>query len=98
MLTTFRLSTASPAFRVWFFGSGIAMSLVGALNLLHRTYGPSAPGLRIVCRGANILLIIFAAVAGSVTGASMPEYILIMGLLGGALILSFIPSNYDKGD
>jgi hypothetical protein len=90
MLTTLRLSASTPAFRVWFVGSGIAMVLVGALNLLHRTYGRSAAGLRMVCRSANVLLTLFAVAAGALTGATIPEYVLVVGLLGGALILSFV--------
>ena len=96
MLTTIRLSASTPAFRVWFFGSGIAMALAGALNLLHRTYGHSAPGLRIVCRTANILLTLFAVGAGTVTRASPIEFILVVGLTGGALILSFVCSQSDR--
>lgn len=92
MLTTIRLSASSPAFRVWFFGAGIAMALTGALNLLHRIYGTSAVGLRIVCRTANVLLTLFAVVAGAVTGASTAAYIVIVSLTGGALILSFVRS------
>ena len=96
MLTTIRLSASTPAFRVWFFGSGIAMALVGALNLLHRTYGRSAPGLRIVCRIANIFLTLFGAFAGAVTGASVAMYILIISLLGGACILSLSRSSLNS--
>ena len=94
MLVTFRLSSSTPAFRVWFFGSGLAMALVGAMNLLHRAYGRSAAGLRVVCWLSNILLTAFAFAAGALTGASIAEYILIMSLVGGALILSFLPSAY----
>jgi hypothetical protein len=90
MLATIRLSASTPAFRLWFFGSGIALVLVGALNLLHRTYGRSAPGLRMVCRSANVLLTLFSIVGGALTHATIPEYILVCGLLGGALILSFM--------
>jgi hypothetical protein len=93
MLATIRLSASTPAFRVWFFGSGVAMALGGALNLLNRAYGHSAPGLRIVCCLANMLLMLLGAVAGAVTGASLAEYIIIMSLLGGALILSVIRSS-----
>ena len=96
MITTIRLSASSPAFRVWFFGSGIAMALVGALNLLQRAYGPAAPGLRVVCRIANVFLTLFAAVAGAHTRASLVEYFVILGLLGGASILSFVPASYPK--
>lgn len=92
MLTTMRLSASTPAFRVWFFGAGIAMALAGALNLLHRAYGNFAAGLRFVCRAANVLLTLFAVVAGAVTGASTAAFIVIVGLTGGALILSFIRS------
>lgn len=93
MLTTFRLAASTPAFRVWFFGAGLAMAFAGALNLLHRAYGSSAAGLRIVCRTANVLLTLFATVAGAVTGAGRVEYFMIVSLVGAALILSFIPSN-----
>ncbi len=90
MVATLRLSASTPAFRVWFFGSGMAMALVGALNLLHRAYGRSAAGLRVACQTANILLTLFALTAGAFTGASIAEYILIVSLTGGALILSFV--------
>ena len=88
MLATLRLSASTPAFRVWFFGAGLAIAFGGALNLLHRAYGRSAPGLRIVCWLANILLTIFGTVAGWVTRASLMEYLVILGLLGGAFVLS----------
>ncbi|MBA3352743.1 MAG: hypothetical protein H0U23_10020 [Blastocatellia bacterium] len=92
MFVTFQLSASTPAFRVWFFGSGMAMALVGALNLLHRAYGRSAAGLRIVCWIANIFMTLFAVVAGALTGASIAERVVIIGLVGGGLILSFVPS------
>lgn len=95
MLATLRLSSSTPAFRVWFFGSGLAMALVGAINLLHRAYGRSAAGLRIVCWIANILLTLFAVAAGALTGASIAECVLVLGLVGGALILSFVRSVHS---
>lgn len=98
MLATIRLSASSPAFRVWFFGSGLAMALGGALNLLNRAYGRAAPGLRVVCWIANILLTLLGAVAGALTGASVVEYILIMSLLAGALILSLNRSSLNAPD
>lgn len=88
MLATIKLSASTPAFRVWFFGSGLAMALAGALNLLNRSYGHTAPGLRIVCWIANIFQTLLGAVAGALTGASVAVYVLIMSLLGGAFILS----------
>ena len=95
MLVTLRLSSSTPAFRVWFFGSGMAMALVGAMNLLHRAYGRSAAGLRMVCWAANTLLTLFAVAAGAFTGASTVEYIVIVTLVGAALILSFIRSAHS---
>jgi hypothetical protein len=94
MLAILRLSASTPVFRLWFFGSGMAMALVGALNLLHRAYGHSAAGVRIVCWTANILLTVFALAAGTLTHASITEYVLIVTLIGGALILSFVRSAY----
>jgi peptidoglycan/LPS O-acetylase OafA/YrhL len=96
MLTTVRLAASTPAFRVWFFGSGVAMALGGALNLLNRAYGRSAPGLRVVCWIANIFLTLLGAVAGAVTRASLAEYILIMSLLAGAAILSLGRSALNR--
>ena len=96
MLATIRLSASTPVSRLWFFGSGIAIVLVGALNLLHRTYGRSAPGLRMVCRSANVLLTLFSIVGGALTHASIPEHVLVFGLLGGALVLSFMRSVHPN--
>jgi hypothetical protein len=59
---------------------------------LHRAYGRSAVGLRVVCWAANIFITLFALVAGALTGASIAEYILVVGLTCGALVLSFVRS------
>ena len=98
MLATLRLSAAPPLFRLWFFGSGIAMALVGVLNLLHRAYGHAATGLRIACWIANILLTLFALAAGALTHAGMAEYVLIVSLVGGASLLSLVYSARLTGD
>ncbi len=92
MFVTLQLASSTPAFRVWFFGSGMALTLVGALNLLHRTYGRTAPGLRVVCWIANFFMTLFAIVAGMFTNASNAERVVIIGLIGGALILSLVRS------
>jgi hypothetical protein len=96
MLATFRLTSGSALGRVWFFGSGLAIALVGALNLLHRTYGRSCLGVRIVCRAANVLLTSLAIVAGTVTGTSVSQCCFIWLLLGGALILSCLPTPHQS--
>ncbi len=73
---------------IWFFSGGIAIVLTGALNLLNRTYGRIAPGLRFVCIGTNASMTVFGAAAGKATGASLVEYLVVLGLVGGATALS----------
>ncbi len=92
MIATTQLPAATPLFRLWFVGSGLAMVLVGALNLLQRAYGHSAPGLRMVCRAANVALTLFAIVAGKISGASPAQYVVIVSLTSAAAILSFLPA------
>jgi len=91
MATTFRLSS-SAVFKVWFFGTGIAIALTGVINLLNRRYGLAAFGLRVVCIGTNVLMICLAAVAGRVTGASAVEQVAVLTVLTSALLLSALRS------
>src|SRR5215471_17833842 len=93
MLATFCLASGRALSKVWFFGSGIAIALVGALNVLHRTHGQSCLGLRMVCRAANVLLTSLSIVAGTVTGASVTQCCVAWLLLGGALILSCLSTQ-----
>ncbi len=73
---------------MWLCSGGIAIVLTGALNLLNRTYGRIAPGLRFVCIGTNASMTVFGAAAGKATGASLGEYLVVLGLFGGATALS----------
>ena len=91
MATTFTLAS-TPSAKVWFFGAGIAIALGGVLNLLNRRYGLAAFGLRVVCIGANVLMVCFAAVAGHLTGASAAQQVVMLTLLASALILSAMRS------
>jgi hypothetical protein len=95
MFATFRLSAGTPLGKVWFFGSGLAIALVGALNLLHRAYGASCLGVRIVCRIGNVLLTLIAIVAGTISGASLLQRVIIWSLLGAVLIVSCTPPRHD---
>ena len=97
MIATLRLSAGTGLDKVWFFGSGLAIVLVGALNLLHRAYGASCLGVRIVCRTANIFLMLIAIVAGTISGASLVQRVIIWSLFGGILILSFLPQPQAGG-
>jgi len=88
MLATFRIYHTLNNASLWFFSGGIALVLTGSINLLHRTYGPIAPGMRWVCIGTNILMTMFGVLSGIVSHASIFGYTLVLGLVGGATILS----------
>jgi len=88
MLATFRLFHAFNNAALWFFSGGIAIALTRVLNLLQRAYGHVAPGLRKVCIGTNIVMTIFAFLSGVVTHASLAQFALVLGLLGGTTTLS----------
>jgi hypothetical protein len=88
MLATFRFFHTLNTAALWFFSGGIALVLAGILNLLHRTYGRIAPGVRRVCIGTNIFMTIFSVVSGIVSHASIAQFTLVLGLIGGATFLS----------
>ena len=89
MASTPRAQTASA---VWFFSGGIAMALTGALNLLSRTYGGTASGLRWFCVATNAAMTAFALVAGSVGRASVGELVTIVGWMGATTVFSLMRS------
>lgn len=97
MLATAALRGGTPAGRVWFFGAGIAMVLSGSLNLLNSAYGAGARGVRWVCIGNNVLMTCFAVVAGVFTGAGPGQFVTVLGLVGGATVLSFLPPPLKPG-
>jgi len=92
MATTFRLTAAGPAAKVWFFSAGLAMAQTAAFNLLHRQYGRSVPALGWVTRGSNALLLAISVAGGLATGASLVELIAVLGALAAILVFSFIDS------
>ncbi len=77
---------------MWFASAGLAMMLTGALNLLRRAYGEIASGVRLVCVVANILMTAFAVLSGYASRASAMEFVLVLGLMGGATIFSLVPA------
>ena len=87
MLATLRFRALNSA-ALWFFSGGITLVLTGTLNLLHRSYGHIAPGLRKVCIGTNIVITIFSVLAGVATHAGIAAFMLVLGLTGGATVLS----------
>jgi hypothetical protein len=89
-MTTVSYAQQAPQGAVWFLGSGIAIVLTGVLNLLNRTYGRAARGLRIVSITNNLAMTGFATWAGFVTGASGGELLVVVGLVASATVLSFL--------
>ena len=79
---------------VWFASGGLAMILVGVLNLLRRAYGETARGVRLACVVANLLMTGFAFLAGYAGGASTLQFALVLGLIGGATLCSLLPAAH----
>lgn len=88
MLATLSIFQTLNSSALWFFSGGIALVLTGTLNLLNRAYGHIAPGLRRTCIGTNLIMTIFGVLSGFVTHASIAEFTLVLGLIGGAFVLS----------
>jgi hypothetical protein len=98
MATTFRAFDVLSGAAVWFFGSGIAMTLAGALNSLNAQYGHAAAGLRWTCVATNVAMTGFAVAAGLATRAAAGEFVLILTLVGGAAVLSLLPGALAHPD
>lgn len=77
---------------IWFASGGLAMILAGALNLLRQAYGSPAPGLRMVGGATNVVMTAFAILAAYAGRASVAEIVMVLGLVGGATALSFLPA------
>jgi hypothetical protein len=90
MITTFRAFDGLTSAAVWFFGAGIAMSLVGALNLLNATYGHAARGLRLTAIVTNLVTVAYAGLAGLATRASVAELVVIVGLVASTTAFSLL--------
>jgi hypothetical protein len=77
---------------LWFASGGIAMSLGGALNVLHRLYFREAPGVLPACLAGNLALTALAATFVTLAGARVlrePQFLLLLGLLVATTMLSF---------
>ena len=86
-----RYETVSPA-AIWFFSAGLPLAIAGLLNLTNRAYGASAPGLRWLCRGTNLGLLVFCTIAGVVTHGSPTEMVVGFFVIGGVTVLSCLAS------
>jgi hypothetical protein len=87
--TTLRLYNAFTLQAHWFMGAGILMILVGALNLLNRKYGGAARGLRLVCIGANIVILAYSVAGGVLGRADLVAWIIVLGIVVPLTALSF---------
>lgn len=81
---------------MWFASAGLAMMLTGALNLLRRAYGETAAGVRLVCIASNIVMTTFAVLSGYASRASVAEFTLILGLMGGTTLFSLLPAAQKR--
>ena len=90
LLATFQLFNAFTSRALWFASAGLAIVMTGILNLLSRAYGAAANGVRWAAIGANLVMTLFAALAGVAGAASGVQLILIVGLLAATSLVSII--------
>jgi hypothetical protein len=91
LAAAFALFDALNSRAIWFASGGIAIVLTGLLNLLSRAYGAAAPGLRWSTVGANVVMTVFAALAGIAGAASGGQLVGIVGLMAAATLVSVLP-------
>lgn len=96
MGATFRFFSAFTSQSLWFFTGGMLMVLVAALNLVNRTYGQNARGLRVLCVAANVAVTVLGIAAGMVGKASALEWVVVMGIVVPLTVLSFSPASVQK--
>lgn len=77
---------------VWFFSAGAFMALCAAVNLLNRSYGATARGLRWVSVAANVVMLALAIVGGIAGNASAAEWAVVMSILVPLTVLSLVRS------
>ena len=76
---------------LWFFSAGVLIVLVAALNLLNRTYGAGAPGLRRVCVAANVVNLGLALAGGAVGRAQFTQWVMVLAIVVPLTVLSAMP-------
>ena len=93
LAATFALFDALTGRAVWFASAGVAIVLTGVLNLLARAYGAAARGVRWAAIGANLVMTVFAALAGVAGAASDAQLAAIVGLMAAATLVSMLPAR-----
>jgi hypothetical protein len=81
---------------LWFFNGGIVLLFAGVLNLVNRRYGADAIGLLWFCRLSNVVTLCFATIAGFVGGGGTASLVIVLGIMGGLTLLSFLRPALSK--
>ncbi|GAA4723487.1 hypothetical protein GCM10023325_21250 [Sphingomonas lutea] len=76
---------------LWFASGGLLLILTGALNLLNRAHGAIIRDLRWMTVATNVVMTIFAAVAGVVGAASGAQLAVIVSILAATTFVSLRP-------
>ncbi len=82
---------------LWFVSGGVVLILVAGLNLLNRSYGGAAPGVRRVALAANIVNLTLAITSGIVGRSGIAGWVIVLGILVPLTVLSAIPGAYGAG-
>jgi hypothetical protein len=66
------------------------------MNLLNKSYGAVAPGVRWVCRGTNVVVLGFSVAVAIVSRAGLVGTAFVFGILGALTVLSWMPSSVRR--
>lgn len=76
---------------LWFVSGGVLLIVVASLNLLNRTYGATALGLRRVALAVNVVNLALAIASGIVGRSGVAGWVIVLGILIPLTVLSAIP-------
>lgn len=88
MATTFRAYREFNASAIWFFGAGLLLMQIGALNLFCRRQATALPALRSFTFWCNLLVTGYIFCAGLATKATLAQMIILVGATLLATLLS----------
>jgi hypothetical protein len=92
IVATPRYSAQFTQAALWFASGGLAMIFTGTLNLLNRSYGRGAPGLRRVSVAMNFVMTTFGVLMGIAGHPTFFQFAVVVGIFGGLSICSLLPS------
>lgn len=82
---------------LWFASAGLALVLLGAINLLNWAHGQTARGLPWTAMAANLVFAGFVTLSGFVGGAAVGEIAIMAVLMLAAALLSMAPPAIRPG-